>query len=292
METVQFALLRGICQLPAYVAIDTGLLEAEGVRARASVAPTAWAVPERLAREEVQFAVIPWTRVAADRGRGNRLVAVAGSGIEEAALVVRKGVAECDVRSLAVPQEGGIKDLTAMALLASLGWTDVAQVRMPSGDGAVLSFVGEGADAASMVEPYATMLVRLGLGRVVRRTGDIWPGAPGCSLATTAGLIARRPDLVDAVVRAHLRAARAVAADPDEAARIGGRWIGVSPAVVREALESNRPDPFALRNGDAMRRVLGLMIERGYVPAEPTGYLDLSFLARAERAVAGDTAAP
>ena len=79
-------------------------------------------------------------------GDGNRLVLIAGSGIEEAALVLRTGLSQEDVRSVAVSNEGGIKDLTAMALLRRLGWNDVRLVRQPSGDGAILSFVGQGAD--------------------------------------------------------------------------------------------------------------------------------------------------
>ena len=88
-------------------------------------------------------------------------------------MVVRQGMTVEHVHDVAVPQEGGIKDLTAMALVQRLGWRDANIIRMPSGDGAILSFVGEGADAASMVEPYATMLEHLGLGWVIQRTGDV-----------------------------------------------------------------------------------------------------------------------
>jgi ABC-type nitrate/sulfonate/bicarbonate transport system substrate-binding protein len=292
MDTIRLALLRGVCQLPAYVAAERGFLEDEGIEARLSIAPTAWAVPERMTRGEVEFAVIPWTRVAADRGVENRLVLVAGSGIEEAAMVVRAGLDESEVRRVAVPQEGGIKDLTAMALLERMGWRDVEIVRMPSGDGAILAFVGEGADAASMVEPYAAMLEHLGLGRVVRRTGDVWPGAPGCSLTTTSRVIAERPELVERMVRAYLRGARFVAESPEEAARVGARFIGVGEHVVRRALEANRPDPNALRNEEAMAGVLELMAARGYVDGTPEGYLDLSFLDRAELEVSLAAAVP
>src|SRR5206468_2834174 len=107
--------------------------------------------PRRLARQEVQFGVIPWTRVAAAQSHGEDLVLVCGSGCEEAALVVRQGMTLADVQTIAVPQEGGMKDLTALALLKSLDWNDRQLIRMPSGDGAILALVGHGADAASMV---------------------------------------------------------------------------------------------------------------------------------------------
>ena len=267
MRHIRIALLRGVCQLPAYVAIEQGFFAAQDIEAEPVVAPTAWTVPDRLRDGELDFGVIPWTRVAADVPRdGRRLVLVAGSGIEEAALVVRTGLAPEDVRSVAVPHEGGIKDLTAMALMRRLGWKDnVRLVRQPSGDGAILSFVGEGADAAAMVEPYASMLEHLGLGKVLLRTGDLWRGAPGCSLTTNSILIDREPDLVRRVVTAYVAAARQVQADPDAAARAGESYIGVSAAIIRRALDANRPDTRAIRNDDAMNAILALMADLHYL---------------------------
>jgi ABC-type nitrate/sulfonate/bicarbonate transport system substrate-binding protein len=279
MRRIRLSLLRGVCQLPAYVAIEHGIFAAHGIAAEPIVAPTAWTVPERLRDGDVDFAVMPWTRVAADVPRdGRRLVLVAGSGVEEAALVVRNGLAPEQVRRVAVPQEGGIKDLTAMALLRRLGWNDVQLVRQPSGDGAILSFVGLGADAAAMVEPYAAMLAHLGLGTVLLRTGDVWPGAPGCSLTTTNALIEREPDLVQHAVAAFVEGARRVHEAPDEAARAGESYIGIAAAIVRRALDANRPDPRAIRNDEAMAQILALMTDLGYLRHAPAGYRDLRFL--------------
>jgi len=279
MRRIRLALLRGVCQLPAYVAIEHGFFAAQDLAAEPVMAPTAWAVPERLRAGEVDFAVMPWTRVAADRASdGSRLVVVAGSGVEEAALVVRTGLAPEEVRRVAVPQEGGIKDLTAMALLRRLQWHDVRLVRQPSGDGAILSFVGLGADAAAMVEPYAAMLEHLGLGRVLLRTGDVWPGAPGCSLTTTRALIEREPGLVQRVTAAYVAAAHRVLEAPEEAARAGEGFIGVSAEIVRRALAVNRPDPRAIRNDAAMAQVLALMADLGYLRQPAEGYRDLRFL--------------
>jgi ABC-type nitrate/sulfonate/bicarbonate transport system substrate-binding protein len=279
MRRVRFALLRGVCQLPAYVAVEQGFFAAQGIEAEPILAPTAWTVPERLREGEVEFAVMPWTRVATDAPRnGNRLVLLAGSGIDEAALVLRTGLAPEDVRRVAVPQEGGIKDLTAVALLRRLGWSDVRLVRQPSGDGAILSFVGLGADAAAMVEPYAAMLEFLGLGRVLLRTGDVWRGAPGCALTTTTALIAREPELVQRVVSAYVAAAWRVLEAPDEAARAGEAFIGVSARIVRRALEVNRPDPLAIKNDEPMSQILALMTDLGYQRGAAEEYRDLRFL--------------
>jgi ABC-type nitrate/sulfonate/bicarbonate transport system substrate-binding protein len=165
-------------------------------------------------------------------------------------------------------------------LLANLGWEDKEQIRLPSGDGAILSFVGGGADAASMVEPYATMLEQLGMGTVIRRTGDIWPKAPGCSLTTTTQLTAEQPELVEAVVRAFVRGHQFVREAPDASAACAARYIGVDAQVIRAALRCNRPDLNALRNHQAMEQVLTLMIDMGYLDHMPAGYSDLRFLDR------------
>jgi len=284
MDGVRLALLRGVCQLPAYVAAEVGAFRDHELDVTLEYAPTAWAVPERLARGEVDFAVIPWTRVAAAETRGEGLVLVCGSGCEEAALVVRTGCAPDQVRRIALPQEGGMKDLTAAGLVESLGWHDAETLRLPSGDAAILALVGGGVDAASMVEPWATMMVDLGLGHVVRRTGDLWPGAPGCSLATSATLVETRPDVVERMVRAFVAGARLVEHDADRAAEIGGRHIGVAARHVRGALQHNRPDVDALRRSNAIAAVLELMQRRGYLTATPgPRFLDLAILDRVQR---------
>jgi len=285
MENVQLSLLRGVCQVPGYIAYDKGFFGDHDLDVHLTVAPTASLVPERLLRGEVQFAVMPWTRVVAASAAGEPLVLVCGSGHEEAAIVVRAGLRNDQVRSVAIPQRGGIKDLTAMGLMKSLGWDGADLVRMPSGDGAILSLVGQGADAASMVEPYATMLSELGIGRIARRTGDLWPGAPGCSLTTTAGLIAEEPDLVRRMVAAFVQGARYLEAHPDESAAIAARYIGIGERFVRSALLVNKPNIHALENTQAMNSVINLMTRMQYIDRPPAKcFYEDSFL---KEAVAG-----
>ncbi len=280
MDIVHLSLLRGVCQMPGYVAEAKQFFRDQELDVRIAIEPTAWVVPDRLLRGEIHFAVMPWTRVAAASARNEPLVLVCGSGCEEAAIVIRRGLAPEQVRKVAIPLRGGIKDLTARGLVASLGWNNVEWVRQPSGDGAILAFVGQGADAASMVEPYAAMLEGIGIGAVLRRTGDLWPGAPGCSLTTTADLSARRPDLVERMVRAYVQGARFVADHPEEAATIAARYIGIAPKFILASLKHCRPNVHALHNTQAMNAVLELMREMGYLERLPAGYLNLAALER------------
>ena len=278
MTRVKLSLLRGVCQTPAYVAYEKGYFAEEGIEASIDIAPTAWMVPANLSRGDSQFAVIPWTRAAAGKDHNMRLVVVCGSGHEEAAIVVRHELEVSEVEVVTVPLRGGMKDLTAMALIKSLGWESAEVRRQPSGDGAIISLFGQGCDAASMVEPYATLMEELGVGRVVRRTGDLWPGAPGCSLMTTVPFRDSDPVTVRRVVRAFIRGARDVAEEPAEAARIAATYIGVAATFIEQSLRRNAPDVDAIRNGAAVEGVLSLMQELGYIDRPPPDFIDLSFL--------------
>lgn len=285
MDRITLSLLRGVCQMPAYIAYEEGYFREEGIDVDLVVEATASLVPERMLRGDAQFGVIPWTRTVAASILGEPLMLVCGSGCEEAAIVVRRGITTGEVRTVAVPQRGGIKDLTAAGLMHSLGWDEAVTIRLPSGDGAILALVGEAADAACMVEPYATMLERLGIGTVVRRTGDLWPGAPGCSLTTTADIIDRRPDLVQRIVTAFVRGRRFIDLATDRSAEIASRYIGIGPAIIRAALEHNRPNVYALYHEDAMNTVMTFMQDTGCLVDLPTRtYKDLRFC---ENALAG-----
>jgi NitT/TauT family transport system substrate-binding protein len=276
------SVLRGVCQTPAYVAYEKGFFKHQGLDVNLHVVATAWLVPQRLEQGDSQFALLPWTRVAAANQDDTPLVVIAGSGYEEAAIVVRKGMDPDDVRSVVVPLRGGMKDLTAMGLIRSIGWNDVELLRQPSGDGAIIAFFGSGADAASMVEPYATMLESMGIGTVMKRTGDIWPGAPGCSLSTTAALCEQDPELVQRFVNAFVAAVDFVTNRPAEAAEAAHKYIGVSAEHIEHALGNNRPNINAVRNQAVMDQILDLMQEMDYLHNRPSGYCDLRFLDQAQ----------
>lgn len=281
MPALALSLLRGICQTPAYVAHDVGHFRDLDLDVRLQIEPTAASVTDKLLAGGCDFAVIPWTRVAVAARRGEPLVLIAGSGCEEAALVVRQGLHPDAVQRVAVPLRGGMKDLTATGLFRALGWRDIQTISLPSGDAAILALVGQGADAASMVEPYATMMELLGLGTVHKRTGALWPGVPGCSLTTTATRIAAHPEVVRRMVAGFVRGAQQVLAQPAEAAAIAARYIGVHARFIEAALRVNRPDVRAICNTRPMDQVLHLMIDLGYIDGMPERYCDLTFLEEA-----------
>jgi ABC-type nitrate/sulfonate/bicarbonate transport system substrate-binding protein len=116
---------------------------------------------------------------------------------------------------------------------------------------------------------------------VVKRTGDVWPNAPGCSLTTTDPAIEREPETVQGVVGAFARGIEFVGSNPDEAAEIAARYIGVGPEFIVKALTHNSPDVDALGHEGAIRGMLESMRALGYLERVPEGWLDLRFLEKA-----------
>ena len=275
---IRFSLLRGICQIPAYVAHERGFFQENDIDSELNVEPTAWMVPTKLVKGDSHFAVIPWTRVAAGEQNETPMRVLCGSGHEEAAIVVRNGIEIQNVKKVAIPLRGGIKDLTAMGLLESLGWREVELLRQPSGDGAIIALFGQGVDAASMVEPYATMMEELGVGKIVKRTGDLWPGAPGCSLATTARTTNENPELCRNVVSGFVKGTRYTVDHPEESAEIAHRYIGIRPTIIHKALLRNSPKNKAILNVEAMQNILNLMLKLGYLKQIPSGYVNDEYL--------------
>ena len=122
------------------------------------------------------------------------------------------------------------------------------------------------------------MLEALGVGVVARRTGDIWQGAPGCSLTATVQMKTEKPEITEKVVRAFVNGTRYVHDNPKESAEIAHRYIGINARFIQQALQRNHPNVDAIRNQDAMDHILSLMMKLGYIQKKPSDYTDLTFL--------------
>lgn len=59
MTEIRLSLLRGICQLPAYVAHANGFFSEEGGAAHICISSSTWLIPKRLVSGAVDLAVMP-----------------------------------------------------------------------------------------------------------------------------------------------------------------------------------------------------------------------------------------
>ncbi|RZN61857.1 MAG: ABC transporter substrate-binding protein [Methanonatronarchaeia archaeon] len=280
---IKFGLIRGVCQLPGYVAVEKGFFEDYGLDVSCRVDPTAWLLPGQLSSGSLDFAIMPWTRTVKSRSVGQDLTVIAGSGYEETAVVVD---ADSDIneledlkgRRISLPEAGGMKDLTSQAFFNRLGIdeTNTDIYRMPSGDAAIISFLSGEVDASTNVEPYCSLAVEMGVGRVIARGEEILPNSPGCSVTTTEGLIDEDRDVVRDFLKALIKAESFVEENPDEASRMSRKYIGVAPEVTREALRHNQPRLDIRNSVESMSEITGMMKELGYIDSVPEKYYDFT----------------
>jgi len=287
--SIKIGLIRGICQMPGYVAYEKGFFKDQGLDVSCSVDPTAWILADKLISGDISFGIVPWTRVVSARDRGDDLIVISGSGYEETATVVRRdaninSLSELKGKRISLPVEGGMKDLTSQALFKKYGITpqNTEILRLPSGDAAMLALLSGRVDATTNVEPYATMAVELGIGKIIARGKDILPKVPGCSLTTTDRFLQDHPDIVLKFIKAILKAEEFCHEEPEEAAEISSKYIGISAGIIREALRYNQPHTDITGSIDVMMGIVRLMKELGYIENISQEFYDFELLKKAK----------
>lgn len=162
---------------------------------------------------------------AFQKSDGDAVRIVAGSTSGGASLVVRPGVdsaADLRGRVVASPQLGNTQDVALRAWLNDQGLQADAQgggdvsIRPQENAQTLQTFQSGDIDAAWVPEPWATRLVQEGGGKVLVDERALWPEG---RFTTTVVVVRRQfleehPDLVERVLRAHMRAVDSVNADP------------------------------------------------------------------------------
>jgi NitT/TauT family transport system substrate-binding protein len=177
------------------------------------------------------------------KSRGTAVRVISGATSGGAFLVVDPSIASArDLRgkTLATPQLGNTQDVALRSWLREQGYI----VELTSGDVRIVpqenaatleSFRERRIAGAWVPEPWATRLQLEGGGKVLVDERDLWPGGKFVTthLVVATAFLERHPELVEALLRAHLEAERIVLDDPDGAretvnasiARITGKRI-------------------------------------------------------------------
>lgn len=126
-------------------------------------------------------------------------------------------------------------------------------------------------DGAAILEPIVSVILdRKNDARVVASGSDMFPDQPGAVLVVREALINERPQLVRALVKAHIEATRQLRQSPSEVAAAVGKYVGggrLPPAIVLQALERSseqfRADPNSIISGTWVMR--DFQAELGYL---------------------------
>jgi NitT/TauT family transport system substrate-binding protein len=116
---------------------------------------------------------------------------------------------------------GSIQDTVMKKWLMDNG-VDVSKVDIKAMDpGPAITALSAGkVDGVFLPHPAPAIIELKGKGKSVVASGEMWPNHACCSLVVSGKLMREHPDLVEQIVKTHIRATEYLNAHPEEAARI------------------------------------------------------------------------
>lgn len=173
------------------------------------------------------------------------IVVVAQVNTEGSALVISKKessirkLSDLSGKTVAVPGHSTVQDfLLRKALTKSgvnIGDVNIIVIKPPEMIGALRT---KQIDAFIAWEPYPSQAFMLEVGRNLATSKEMWENHPCCVLVTDKKYAKAHPDIVEAVVRAHIRATAFIKDFPVEAVNIGVKYTGMDADTVQLAMKT------------------------------------------------------
>ena len=178
--------------------------------------------------------------VAISQGLDAKIVAAVN--INGSDLVLRSGVPYNGPQSLANMSiasfpPGTIQDMVLKEWLLEHDVLLSSVNISPMGPGdAVTALMAGKVDGVFLPHPSPAIIEMAQKGRAAVASGEMWPDHACCSLVVSGELIRDHPDLVEQIVKTHIKATEYVNAHPEEAARIYAEHTGQDPKMVEYSL--------------------------------------------------------
>jgi NitT/TauT family transport system substrate-binding protein len=134
---------------------------------------------------------------------------------------------------------GSIQD-TVMKKWLEDNDVDISKVRIiPMGPGDAVTAISAGKiDGVFLPHPSPSIIEMEGKGKSTVASGEMWPNHACCSLVVSGRLIRDYPELVDQIIKTHIKATDYVNSHPDEAAQIYSNKTGQDLAMVEHSVET------------------------------------------------------
>jgi len=169
---------------------------------------------------------------------------VAAVNINGSDLVLRPGLnysgpASLSGLSIGTYQPGSIQDTVMKKWLMNSG-VDINSVDikgMDPGPAMTALFAGE-LDGVFLPHPFPSIVELKGNGIEAVSSGQMWPGHACCSLVVSEKLIKGHPELVDQIVKTHIKATEYIKAHPEEAAQIYAKKTKSNLTEIEHSIES------------------------------------------------------
>jgi len=278
-EKVRMAYLIGdLHELAAPVAIEKGFFADEGVEME--LVGKFRAGPEEMqafASGDLDIGYLgeaPATTAVANGAADVQVLAQLN--LEGSAVVVRKdskikSVSDLKGKVVAIPGHSTVQDFLMNKALSAAGLkrTDVRLIVLkPPEMGPVLQ--DSQIDAFIAWEPYPSLSLNGGYGRVLTGSADIWPDHPCCVLVAERKFLEKHPETVRAILRAHIRATRFINENPDEAVKIAQKYFGFDEETIRMAIKEIQFEYEPSLKGE--EEYVRFLKELGYIDVDPVEF--------------------
>jgi NitT/TauT family transport system substrate-binding protein len=262
--------------LPAYQLPDR--LKAGGIAAKIVEFPTA---TERLEAVAAGYAQVSYAGLTAStilRARGKDVVVVASTNEKGRALVASPDIS--DVKSLSGKKIGvafgSIEHITLVATLKKAGLNpqrDTQLVNIPATDQPI-AFSSKSLDAFMAFEPWATFGVQRFGGKVLAYPYDTAVGAIDSGIETNEKFIAENPNVVSALVKAHVAAVEFYRGNLEAVVKEGVQNYKVPEEIMRASM-NNIELTYALKK-DQIQALANFLVELGFLKPEENQRIDWS----------------
>ncbi len=171
---------------------------------------------------------------AIDQGLNAKIVAgaqVQGSDLVLATDLPYESPQDLIGLTIATFNPGTIQDTVLRKWLMDNGIDPNKDLTITPGTGgiAMSSLASGNVDGVFLPHPSPTVIESEGYGRIVVHSGEMWENHACCVVLVSQDLIDNHPDIVEQIVRTHIKATQYIRDNPDEAAQIFSNKITTVP---------------------------------------------------------------
>jgi len=115
--------------------------------------------------------------------------------------------------------------------------TDLDIREMGPGD-AITAISSKSVDGVFLPHPSPTIIESQGTGKIIIKSGEMWPSHSCCVLVVSGKLIRERPDIVEQIIKTHINATTYNLAHPEEAAGLTAEKLTMNESLLSESLNT------------------------------------------------------
>ncbi|MDD1751306.1 MAG: ABC transporter substrate-binding protein [Methanothrix sp.] len=206
--------------------------------------PTGVPEMQAMVAEELDIAYVGTAPPISAISAGLPAKIVAAVNINGSNLVLRpdlvyNGPASLEGLSIGTFPPGSIQDTVMKKWLMENG-VDVSKVDIKAMDpGPATSALSAGKiDGVFLPHPSPSIIELKGKGKEAVASGEMWPNHACCSLVVTDKLIKEQPELVEQIIKTHIKATEYINAHPDEAAQIYAKKTNANLTEIEHSVKN------------------------------------------------------